>query len=201
MTDKSFSKNRKQRSEFTSNENRKLPPLKSQDINKTFDYENGSLDKLICLEDMHEVQDEMSLNTPWHHPNKSIRTSKIVNMFEGSAMQTLANQTHHSGLVSSISKFNQVKEVGDYNHSARTKSVRRNDEGKDDIYIKRHLLKTRGLTALTRSINNDTKDAIQQIGRIERHRTSKLNKKLENVNLSKLIQDTNKEFKIALYDL
>lgn len=156
---------------------------------------------MICLEDVHEGQDEMSLNTPWYHPNKSIRTSKIINMFEGSAMQTLANQTQHSGLVSSISKFNPIKEVGDYNHSARAGSVRRYDENKDDIYIKRHLLKTRGLTALTRSINNDTKDAIQQIGRIERHRSSKTNKKLESINLSKLIKDTNKEFKIALYDL
>lgn len=42
MADKSLSKNRKQRPEFTTNESRKLPPLKSQDINKTFDYEDGN---------------------------------------------------------------------------------------------------------------------------------------------------------------
>jgi hypothetical protein len=47
MAGKSFSKNWRQRPEDTLYETRKLPPLQSQDNNKTFDYEDGNLIKII----------------------------------------------------------------------------------------------------------------------------------------------------------
>jgi hypothetical protein len=122
----------------------------------------------------------------------SIRTSRIVNMFEGSAMDVFAHQSNYSGLVPSFSKIDE---------SHRNSGSVKHNKDKDSIYIKRHLLKTRGVTALTRSMNNNAKNTITQINRIERHRSSQNNKKIEKVNLEELINDTKKEFKIALYEL
>ena len=57
------------------------------------------------------------------------------------------------------------------------------------------------MTALTRSINTDTSDAMNVIQRIETNRDHKTNKKLESIDLQKMIKDTKKDFKIALYNL
>ena len=46
-----------------------------------------------------------SLKIPWHHPNRSIRDHKIVNLFEGSAMDLLGNYTQGSRLVTNTSRF------------------------------------------------------------------------------------------------
>jgi hypothetical protein len=167
--------------------------LQTQDNNKTFDYEDGNFIKIIYVENHYNKTDELPLKVPWHHPNMSLRTSRIINMFEGSAMDVFAHQSNYSGLVPSFSKV-------DESHR-NSGSVKLNNKEKDAIYIKRHLLKTRGVTALTRSMNNNAKNTIAQINRIERHRSSQNNKKIEKVNLQELINDTKKEFKIALYDL
>jgi hypothetical protein len=164
-----------------------LPPLQSQDINKTFDYEDGNFIKIIYVENHYNKTDELPIRVPWHHPNMSIRTSRIINMFEGSAMDIFANKSNYSGLVPSHSKVS----TGKIDESDRNSgSVKLGNKDKESIYIKRHLLKTRGVTALTRSMNNNAKNTITQINRIERHRSSQNNKSIEKVNLEELINET-----------
>jgi len=124
--------------------------------------------------------------------------SKIVNLFEGSAMETLANSTEGSGIFRNKKLF--IPDGIEKRNTARNSTVIHPKE-KDTIYIKRHLLKTRGVTTLTRSINNDTVNAMKLIQKIEKNKSLKQTKKLENVNLTDLIQQTNKDFKVALYSL
>lgn len=144
-----------------------------------------------------KVQD--NFQKEWHQHNKSIRTNQIVNIFEGSMMELLANSTQGSGLI------RNRKHMMSHSIEGRNNTSRDQDffdpNHREKIYIKRHLLKTRGVTALTKSINRDTSDAMKMIRDIQGQETNRRNNKLENVDLSKLIQQTNKDFRVAMYDL
>ncbi|CAI2369885.1 unnamed protein product [Moneuplotes crassus] len=171
---------------------KKLPPLRGRDITKSYDYEdNGILRE--------RSEDILPNEVPWHHPNRSIRTNKIVNLYEGSMMELLATSTQGSGLIRN-NKHVISHRPYDKKISARNSGYIDPNE-REKIYIKRHLLKTRGVTALTKSVNIDTSTAITLINDIEKKKTMKDAKKLENIDLRRLIQKTNKDFKIALYKL
>lgn len=62
-------------------------------------------------------------------------------------------------------------------------------------------MKTRGITAFTKCINQDAESTYTMINQIERQKNKKLNEAIEKVDLSKLIMKTSKELKVALYNL
>ena len=102
--------------------------------------------------------------------------------------------------MSSIDKFRKNAELSSnsINQDSPNKSKVDNN---GTIYLKRHLLKTRGISSLTRSFNNDTNTVMHLMNRIEKKQFYIENKQLENINLSKIITETSKGFKVALYDL
>ncbi|CAI2381041.1 unnamed protein product [Moneuplotes crassus] len=167
-----------------------LPPLRNRNIVKSYDYEN----------DYQERNAEVtSSELPWHHPSRSFRANKVVNLVEGPMMQLLACSSTGSGLIND-QKNELPRGALNRNFTTRNSSCVDPDD-KDKIYIKRHLLKTRGVTAITKSINADTSEAFKRIRQIQKKKSQKDTKKLEKIDLSKMIQKTNKEFNIALYDL
>jgi hypothetical protein len=130
---------------------------------------------------------------------RSIKESKIVNLFEGSAFQLISQSSKGSAFQASINRI--TKEEKPVNKTVRDSLMKFREVQDERIYLKRHLLKTRGISSLTRSFNNETSTVINIMNRIEEKRNSKIEKKLEKVNLAKIIQDTSKGFKVALYDL
>lgn len=120
-------------------------------------------------------------------------------MFEGSAFQLISKSSKGSAFKASINRIND--EGKPLNKTVRDSLIKLKEVQDNKIYLKRHLLKTRGISSLTRSFNKETSTVINIMNKIEEKRNSKVEKKLEKVNLAKIIEDTSKGFKVALYDL
>lgn len=116
-----------------------------------------------------KISKEKTSKIPWYHPNKSIRTSKIVNIFEDSTMSLKSQINPQTGIFSGIRKFSQNNDGSSYT-SINNRSFKSIDNNRDAIYIKRHLLKTRGITSFTKYINNEAETAIKFIDELEKHK-------------------------------
>ena len=138
---------------------------------------------------------------PWHHPNRSIRTSKIIKMDDDLNYTSFNSLMNRSGLISGYHKMSRRMISGNDSYEIPGMNTLRFDVNQsNNIHIKRHLLKTRGLSSITRSINKEAQTAISLINNYER-RKSQTNSKVESVDLSKLIKETSIGLKTALYDL
>lgn len=111
---------------------------------------------------------------------------------EGSAISLLSETSKGSHIFTNINKYTD-RRIETEHQSARESLIRLQQTKDDIIYIKRHLLKTRGLSGLTRSINEETSTAIRLMNTIERKRNSKEFEKMAKVNLSKKIRQTTKK--------
>lgn len=60
------------------------------------------------MDKTHDKSD-LPLTMPWHHPQRSSKTSKIVNLMEGSAVNLLSASSRGSGLLTSIQKYTDRK--------------------------------------------------------------------------------------------
>jgi len=170
-------------------EEEKLPPLKNSKISQSIDH----------TDQPKHLKDDQILQTH-HKKTLSICGQKIMDLDDETACNLISQNSRGSGLMSSIDKFRKNAELSSnsINQDSPNKSKVDNN---GTIYLKRHLLKTRGISSLTRSFNNDTNTVMHLMNRIEKKQFYIENKQLENINLSKIITETSKGFKVALYDL
>lgn len=131
-----------------------LPPVRYTGTSQGIDYNNGNNEFLIPLDPLLDEKDNLlPRKLPWHHPHRSIRTSKVVNLMEETAFQLFCNSANTSGMFNSVTRFAHAG-AEQRNYTAREDFRIPQHTDEDTIYIKRHLLKTRGITSLTRSIND-----------------------------------------------
>ena len=81
-------------------------------------------------------------------------------------MSLMSQVNPQSGIFYGIRK-NSHKNT-DFNYQTlRDRSLQKIESNRDTIYIKRHLLKTRGITSFTRFLNQEAETAINFIEEIE----------------------------------
>ena len=146
-----------------------LPTIKRVEPTKPIDVDSGNFCSKI-IEDIWEIHDKQTdSRIPWHHPNRSIRTSKIVNLFEDSTINLMSQTSQRSGIFRGIINFNNKINDNSYK-TTRDWSIKEIEGNRETIYIKRHLLKTRGITAFTKCVNQDAESAISLIDQIEKQK-------------------------------
>lgn len=83
-----------------------LPNLKRREVNKSFDY---GIHLYLLLDDSKISKDKKTI-MPWYHPNRSIRPSQIVNIFEDSTISLKSQMDPNKGIFSGIRKFSENNE-------------------------------------------------------------------------------------------